>query len=134
LHSFVGVDVSKHGLDIHRYPASLSIQVPNDLVDVEDLSYFLKKYSVQYIAIEATGGCEQQICNSLFCRTAPTCGPVEDAAALAPPKGVHHRVASSGNTNLPELAEILHNLLPDSSVSFASSSPSSFGPSGSKPS
>lgn len=60
-YSVVGVDVSKHRLDIHIHPEGVSLQFPNDSVGIEDLLQLLKEYSVQCIAIESTGGYERNL-------------------------------------------------------------------------
>lgn len=60
-HSVVGVDVSKHRLDIHIHPEGLSLYFSNDPSGIEDLLRLLNEKSVHCIAIESTGGYERNL-------------------------------------------------------------------------
>lgn len=55
---YVGVDVSKKSLDAHLHPANKKLQVSNDAEGLEKLVVFLKKFDIDQIACEATGGYE----------------------------------------------------------------------------
>ena len=60
-HSVIGVDVSKHRLDIHIHPEGLSLYFSNDPAGIEDLLRLLNEKSVHCIAIESTGGYERNL-------------------------------------------------------------------------
>ena len=87
-HSFIGVDVSKHRLDIHIHPEGLSLAFPNDQVGIADLLQRLKPYSIQCIAIESTGGYER----NLLCRLVEQNLP----AALVNPRQVRDFAKAMG--------------------------------------
>ncbi|MEO7403610.1 MAG: IS110 family transposase [Burkholderiales bacterium] len=87
-HSFVGVDVSKHRLDIHIHPEGLSLAFPNDQVGITDLLERFTKYSVQCIAIESTGGYERNLLCHLVEQNLP--------AALVNPRQVRDFAKAMG--------------------------------------
>jgi transposase len=86
--SFVGVDVSKHRLDIHIHPEGLSLQFPNDQIGIVDLLQQLTKYSVQCLAIESTGGYERNLLHHLVEQNLP--------AALVNPRQVRDFAKAMG--------------------------------------
>lgn len=65
----VGIDVSKAWLDCHNLQDSASWKVPNDAHGWEDLAERLD--SVQLIVIEATGGYQEGLVDSLLSRNLP---------------------------------------------------------------
>lgn len=86
--SFVGVDVSKHRLDIHIYPQGLSLEFSNDQIGIADLLQRLTQYSVQCITIESTGGYERNLLYRLVEQNLP--------AALVNPRQVRDFAKAMG--------------------------------------
>jgi transposase len=55
----VGIDVSKHQLDVAFYPEESATTFPNDAAGIAQLRAWLSQRSVQQIVIEATGNYER---------------------------------------------------------------------------
>lgn len=62
---FVGIDVSKDHLDIHIRPDGQQQRFTNDSDGLTVLSEVLKRFPVQLIVMEATGGFEQRVVATL---------------------------------------------------------------------
>jgi len=54
----VGIDVSKHNLDVAVAPSGLTFQVPNTQAGIDDLVSRLQPIGADMVALEATGGFE----------------------------------------------------------------------------
>ncbi|MBV9567867.1 MAG: IS110 family transposase [Hyphomicrobiales bacterium] len=61
----VGIDVAKEQLDVHLSPSSEAFSVTRDAKGLEDLVTRLRRYGVERIVIEATGGYENTVVASL---------------------------------------------------------------------
>lgn len=55
---YVGIDVSKKGLDVDSYPASFPMQFPNDEAGRQQLCTRLLELAPRGVIVEATGGLE----------------------------------------------------------------------------
>ncbi len=56
---FVGIDVSKHRLDVHVHPTGEAFDVTNDRAGLKDLAARLERLdAIQSVCLEATGGLE----------------------------------------------------------------------------
>jgi transposase len=62
---WVGIDVSKAKLDIALRPANKVLQVTNQESGWQELSEQLKKYKIELIIIESTGGMERGVAHKL---------------------------------------------------------------------
>jgi len=70
---FVGIDVAKDSLDVHALPSGERLRYPNTRSGVQRLSNRLLKYNPCRVAVEATGGYEQHLLESLFTAGLPVC-------------------------------------------------------------
>ena len=61
----VGIDVSKHHLDVYLDPDNRFFRVANDAEGIDRLTKVLQTYTVDLIAIESTGGYEREVLNQL---------------------------------------------------------------------
>jgi transposase len=61
----VGIDVAKERLDVHLTPSHEAFSVTRDAKGLEDLVTRLRRYDVERIVIEATGGYENTVVASL---------------------------------------------------------------------
>lgn len=61
----VGIDVAKERLDVHLLPSNEAFSVTRDAKGLEDLVTRLRRYGVERIVIEATGGYENIVVASL---------------------------------------------------------------------
>lgn len=62
----VGVDVSKHQLDVFLDPSACSFNVSNDADGIRALIERLRKKDVELVAIESTGGYEREVLDRLI--------------------------------------------------------------------
>ena len=62
---YIGVDVSKDGLDIALTPSGKGWQFPNTAAGIKTLIKRLKRFLVALIVMEATGGHEQKLADAL---------------------------------------------------------------------
>ena len=69
---FVGIDTSKHRLDVHVHPLRLSFSVDRTEAGVAELASRLRDAEVEVIAIEATGGYESLVVYGLTALGLPT--------------------------------------------------------------
>jgi transposase len=63
---YVGIDCSDARLDIHVYPLDIAFSVANDPAGWLDLDRRLSAAQAKVVAIEASGGCEREICRFLL--------------------------------------------------------------------
>lgn len=56
----IGIDVSKHHLDVASYPSGFALRVENNVVGIGQLQKQLSSYSVGSILLEASGGYERE--------------------------------------------------------------------------
>jgi len=59
--NYVGIDVSKAGLDVYIRPIEESFMVTNDEEGIQKLIACLHQYRVKLIVLEATGGYEREV-------------------------------------------------------------------------
>ena len=59
--SFVGIDVSKHKLDVARRPIAARLQFANDADGIKSLIDTLKGWGPIFVVLEATGGLERLV-------------------------------------------------------------------------
>jgi transposase len=86
--STVGIDVSKHDLDVHLYPIGRSIQFSNDKEGIGGLLEELADHTIDRIAVESTGGYERDV----LCRLLEMSLPV----ALVNPRPVRDFARAMG--------------------------------------
>lgn len=70
---FVGIDVAKDNLDVHLLPRAQQLRCPNCKSGLQRLSKRLLKYNPSLVAVEATGGYEQLLLETLFTAGLPVC-------------------------------------------------------------
>ena len=63
--SFVGIDVSKHRLDVHVRPSSQTLTAARDSTGLQQLVGSLRKLAPALIVLEATGGFEITVATAL---------------------------------------------------------------------
>lgn len=63
---YVGIDVSKHQLDLARHDQATTLSVTNDATGVQRIVEMLKPIRVAIIAVEATGGLERLLLTALL--------------------------------------------------------------------
>ena len=68
---FVGIDVSKSELEVHVRPTSDRMTFANTEDGITLLIDFLKPLSASLVVIEATGGMEMAVVNTLAARAFP---------------------------------------------------------------
>lgn len=62
---WVGIDVSKHYLDVYVRPQQLALRVKNNLSGIVNLSEQLQSIKPELIVLEATGGMELEVAEKL---------------------------------------------------------------------
>ena len=63
---YVGVDVSKHHLDVYINSTKQTIKVNNDQAGIQELTAILsKQQTITLIVLEATGGYEKLVARTL---------------------------------------------------------------------
>lgn len=78
----VGIDVSKSHLDVYLHPSSQSLRVENSTEGLAHLHQWLHPLPLHHIAIESTGGYEQDVLSMLLEAGAPV--------SLVNPRPVRH--------------------------------------------
>jgi transposase len=68
---FVGIDVSKHTLDLHALPGQVTLQFPNDLDGVASLVSRVSVLVPTLVVLEATGGLEHPAAAALAAAGVP---------------------------------------------------------------
>lgn len=68
---FVGIDVAKDNLDVHVLPCAHQLRYPNSNSGIKRLSKRLLKYNPSRVAVEATGGWEQPLMETLATASLP---------------------------------------------------------------
>jgi transposase len=63
---YVGIDCSDARLDVHIHPLDIAFSVANDPAGWQDLDRRLSDAQAKVVAIEASGGCEREICRFLL--------------------------------------------------------------------
>ncbi len=64
----VGIDCSDARLDIHLHPLGIGFSVANDPEGWSELARRLEAVQAEIVAIEASGGCEREVCRFLLAR------------------------------------------------------------------
>ena len=72
--SYVGIDVSKHRLDVYLRPDGTKLTFANDSRGITTLSGHLSSLSLALIVLEATGGYEIQLTTILVTARLPVVG------------------------------------------------------------
>jgi len=67
----VGIDVSKHSLDVHLHPLDQALQVDNTADGIAQLLQRLQPLPIGRIAVESTGGYERDLLTTLLEAHAP---------------------------------------------------------------
>jgi len=62
---YVGVDIGKYNLDIHLYPLGKSFKIGNNEPEIKKILKELKKYNIEQIGCEASGGYEKLLAELL---------------------------------------------------------------------
>jgi len=62
----VGIDCSQDRLDVHIYPLSIEFSVTNDAAGWFELERRLAEASANIVGLEASGGCERDVCRFLL--------------------------------------------------------------------
>lgn len=62
---WIGIDVSKHRLDVHVHPGAEAFSVPNDAAGLRAVLKKLKHLEVAAVGLEASGGLERKAANAL---------------------------------------------------------------------
>jgi transposase len=69
--SSVGIDVSKHWLDVHVLPCEERLRVSNTVEGIRKLKRWLKRFELTCILVEATGKWHRAVQRSLFAAGLP---------------------------------------------------------------
>jgi transposase len=70
---FVGIDISKHRLDVHLRPSAEAFAVDRDHVGLEQLAARLQTLKPHLVVMEATGGFETVVALALAAARLPIC-------------------------------------------------------------
>jgi transposase len=80
----VGIDVSKHSLDVHLHPLDQSLRVGNSAEGLTQLQRHLQPLNLERVVVESTGGYERDLLAMLLATHAPVAlvnpRPVRDFA------------------------------------------------------
>ncbi|MCB8878587.1 IS110 family transposase, partial [Acidisoma silvae] len=86
--SFVGIDVSKHRLDVYLRPDGTKLTCANDSGGISTLSEHLSSLSPALVVLEATGGYEIQLTTALVSAGLPV--------VVVNPRQVRHFARAAG--------------------------------------
>lgn len=67
----VGIDVSKHWLDVHVLPVDARLRVPNTCEGIRQLKRWLKRFDLALVVVEATGKWHRPVQRSLAASAIP---------------------------------------------------------------
>ena len=69
----VGIDVSKWKLDVCIYERQIEFSIENDKQSIKQLMSRLKKYALDRVVVEATGGYERDVVVACLEQGYPAC-------------------------------------------------------------